>query len=139
MYALGKKAAEEARCSPGSIFGQKVCVRKDVKRVVEFGNLHEVGFQQVLTSADILCIHKGQPTGGLHLVHHRQQLTDLLHLVAPLALALFMLMALVMLSLHSQLGIGPSILTVHSSKAVVQDLASWSTQLGVHTMYDCQL
>jgi hypothetical protein len=71
-------------------------------------NLHEVGFQQVLTSADVLCIHKGEPARGLHLVHHRQQLTDLLHLVAPLALALFMLMAPVVLALHSQLGIRQS-------------------------------
>ena len=79
-----------------------------METVVKFANLHEVGFQQVLTSADVLGIHKGEPARGLHLVHHRQQLTDLLHLVAPLALALFMLMALVMLSLHSQLGIRQS-------------------------------
>ena len=79
-----------------------------METVVKFANLHEVGFQQVLTSADVLGIHKGEPAWGLHLVHHRQQLTDLLHLVAPLALALFMLMALVMLSLHSQLGIRQS-------------------------------
>jgi len=75
---------------------------------VKFADLHEVGFQQVLTSADVLCIHKGEPAGGLHLVHHRQQLTDLLHLAAPLALALFMFMALVVLALHSQLGIRQS-------------------------------
>ena len=76
--------------------------------VVELANLHEIGFQQVLTSADVLCIHKGEPARGLHLVHHRQQLTDLLHLVAPLALALFMLMALVVLALHTQLSVRQS-------------------------------
>ncbi|KAA6421224.1 MAG: hypothetical protein FRX49_08923 [Trebouxia sp. A1-2] len=58
---------------------------------------------KVLTGADVLCIHKGEPARGLHLVHHRQELTDFLHLVAPLALAFFMLVAPVVLALHSQL------------------------------------
>lgn len=43
--------------------------------------------------------HKGQATRHLHLVHHRQQLTDLLHLVAPLTLA--MLVPLVVLPLQT--------------------------------------
>ncbi len=76
--------------------------------VVELANLHEIGFQQVLTSADVLGIHKGEPARSLHLVHHCQQLTDLLHLVAPLALALFMFMAPVVLALHTQLSVRQS-------------------------------
>ena len=84
---------------------KKPSVRKDLETIVKLANLHEVGFQQVLTSADVLGIHKGEPAGGLHLVHHRQQLTDLLHLVAPLAFALFVFVAPVVLALHTQLGI----------------------------------
>lgn len=43
--------------------------------------------------------HKGQAAGHLHLVHHRQQLADLLDLVAPLALP--MLMPLMVLPLQT--------------------------------------
>ena len=64
------------------------------------GDLHKVGLQQVFTGADVLGIHKGQAPRGLHLVHHCQQLRDLLHFVVPLLPVLLRLVPFVLV-LHA--------------------------------------
>ena len=80
---LGLEGAGGARWRGGGGRGQR--------------DLHEVGLQQVLAGTDVHGIGEGQAARGLHLVHHRQQLCDLPHLVAPLFLAFLAFVALVLI------------------------------------------